>query len=146
MRLLNGWRLTSHKIVFTNGCFDIFHPGHAEYLAMASDLGAKLVVGLNSDDSIRRLGKGIERPINTETTRSIVLASLQVIDLVVIFNEDTPMQLIEALRPDVLVKGGDWNKADIVGSHFVESYGGKVEVIPFVEGFSTTSVIEKIRG
>lgn len=146
VRLVNGWRVTSNKIVFTNGCFDIFHPGHAEYLAMASDMGSKLVVGMNSDDSIRRLGKGVERPINNEATRSIVLASLQVVDLIVVFDEDTPINLIEAIKPDFLVKGGDWAKEDIVGSSLVESYGGQVEVIPFVEGFSTTSVIEKIRG
>lgn len=146
LKSVSGWRVRSDKVVFTNGCFDILHPGHAEYLAKAASLGDRLVVGLNSDDSIKRLGKGVERPINNEDHRSIILASMHVIDHVVIFDEDTPINLIEAIKPDVLVKGGDWAKEDIVGSSLVENNGGTVEVIPFVDGHSTTQVIEKIRG
>ena len=141
---LSMLRRGKKKLVFTNGCFDILHKGHVTYLSQARALGDALVVGLNADASVRRL-KGPERPVNEERDRAEVLGALACVDLVVIFREDTPDRLIHAVRPDVLVKGGDWKKKDIVGGPFVESYGGKVRVIPFVKGFSTTGLLEKIR-
>lgn len=134
------------KIVFTNGCFDLLHAGHVEYLQKARCLGDCLVVGLNSDESVRRLGKAENRPINDQASRAYVLSGLSVVDLVCIFDEDTPINLIEALRPDVLVKGGDWKVDDIVGADIVRSNGGRVLSIDLKEGYSTTAVIEKIRG
>lgn len=137
------WRLNSDKIVFTNGCFDILHFGHLSYLAAARDLGDRLVVGLNSADSVRRL-KGPTRPIHEEKTRTHQLAALQFVDAVVVFEEDTPLNLIEKLAPDLLVKGGDWQPSQIVGSEFVLKNGGEVRSLPFVEGFSTTGIEQKI--
>ncbi|MEA2102250.1 MAG: D-glycero-beta-D-manno-heptose 1-phosphate adenylyltransferase [Thermodesulfobacteriota bacterium] len=134
------------KIVFTNGCFDLLHAGHVEYLQKARCLGDCLVVGLNSDESVRRLGKAENRPINDQASRAYVLSGLSVVDLVCIFDEDTPINLIEALRPDVLVQGGDWKVDDIVGADIVRSNGGRVLSIDLKEGYSTTAVIEKIRG
>lgn len=131
------------RIIFTNGCFDILHVGHVDYLSNARKLGEVLVIGLNSDDSVRRL-KGAGRPINKEKDRARVLSSLSFVDFIAIFDEDTPKKLIEKLSPDVLVKGGDWNKKDIVGADFVRSHGGRVITIPFVKGYSTTSLIEKM--
>ena len=131
------------KIVFTNGCFDILHIGHIEYLSKAKRLGQILVIGLNSDSSVKKI-KGKLRPINKERSRAKVLASLYFVDYVTIFSEPTPKELIKILKPDVLVKGGDWKIEDIVGSDIVRSYGGKVKRIPFVKGYSTTSVIKKI--
>lgn len=136
------WRLLGDRIVFTNGCFDILHQGHIQLLAGCAELGDRLIIGLNSDASVKRL-KGETRPINTEQSRAILLASSMLTDAVVIFNEDTPEQLIQAIKPDVLVKGGDWKKSDIVGSTFVESYGGTVTTIPYLNGFSTTGILEK---
>ncbi len=138
------WKFLGNKIVFTNGCFDILHRGHLEYLASASDLGNKLIIGLNSDDSVKRL-KGPGRPINTFSDRAFALASLHFVDAVVEFNEDTPIQLITTLLPDVLVKGGDYNRDTIVGANEVEKAGGSVAIISFKEGYSTTSFLEKIR-
>ena len=133
------------KVVFTNGCFDIIHAGHVTYLSKARALGDCLVVGLNSDVSVKKLDKGPDRPINNERARAAVLGALACVDHVVLFDEDTPLNLIERLRPDVLVKGGDWAVEDIVGADTVKSSGGKVLTIPFKDGFSTTSLIEKIR-
>lgn len=132
------------KIVFTNGCFDILHQGHVSYLRRARRLGDALVIGLNSDASVRRI-KGAGRPINNQKDRADVLSELKCVDRVIIFHENTPEKLIRKIRPDVLVKGGDWKKKDIVGAPFVESYGGKVRRIPFVKGFSTTGLLRKIR-
>ncbi len=137
-------RLKGQRIVFTNGCFDILHEGHVRYLADARSRGDLLIVGMNSSDSVRRL-KGPERPINHEQSRALVLASLTVVDQVVLFDSDTPEALIHALRPDILVKGGDWSVEQIVGGSFVQDYGGSVLSLPFHEGFSTTGLVEKIR-
>jgi len=132
-------------LVFTNGCFDILHRGHATYLAQARALGAALVVGVNSDDSVRRQNKAPDRPINPLADRMAVLAALESVSLVVPFDEDTPLNLILALRPDVLVKGGDWPVASIVGAAEVKAWGGQVHSIPFTYQRSTTALIEKIR-
>jgi D-glycero-beta-D-manno-heptose 1-phosphate adenylyltransferase len=132
------------KVVFTNGCFDILHTGHVTYLEKAKRLGDVLVIGLNSDASVRRL-KGAGRPVNSEKDRAKVLGALRCVDRVVVFREDTPEKLIRKVRPDVLVKGGDWKRKDVVGADFVESYGGKFRSIPYVKGFSTTGVLAKIR-
>lgn len=131
------------KIVFTNGCFDILHVGHIRYLKQASKLGDLLVVGLNSDESVKRL-KGSDRPVNSEMDRAEMLSSLGFVDYVVVFEEDTPYNLIKAIQPDILVKGGDYRPEDVVGKDIVESRGGKVQILPFVEGKSTTSIINKI--
>lgn len=131
------------KIVFTNGCFDILHLGHIRYLTKAKSLGDFLVVGVNSDKSIKAI-KGPSRPINNQASRLEVLASLQVIDFVTIFNESTPEKLILSLKPDVLVKGADWKVRDIVGSEPVKAYGGRVIRIPYLKGYSTTNLIKKI--
>ena len=128
------------KLVFTNGCFDILHRGHVEYLAKAADMGDVLVVGLNTDASVKRL-KGEGRPVNDQEARALVLASLSFVDAVVLFDEDTPYELIKAIRPDVLVKGADYKPEEIVGYDIVTSYGGKVETVPLVEGYSTTSLL-----
>jgi len=133
------------RVVFTNGCFDLLHAGHVEYLERARALGDCLVVGLNSDASVRRLNKGPERPLNSEQARAQVLAGLGCVDYVTIFDQDTPYELIKRLEPDVLVKGGDWQVADIVGSDIVQAKGGQVLSIEFKDGFSTTSIVEKIK-
>jgi rfaE bifunctional protein nucleotidyltransferase chain/domain len=139
------------KVVFTNGCFDILHLGHVQYLAQASELGQHLVVALNSDDSVRRQNKGADRPINPEHARAQVLASLSFVDSVVLFGDDTPKALIEAIRPDVLVKGSDYDETEtnpnskkyIVGSQEVKSWGGEVRTIPLVPNFSTTAILNR---
>jgi rfaE bifunctional protein nucleotidyltransferase chain/domain len=141
-RKLAFWQFKGQKIVFTNGCFDILHRGHAEYLAKASDLGHVLVVGLNSDASVKRL-KGQSRPVQDEYTRALLLASLQVVEAVVLFEEDTPASLIEVIKPSVLVKGGDYKPEEIAGAEFVTKNGGTVEIIPLTEGFSTSNIVEK---
>jgi rfaE bifunctional protein nucleotidyltransferase chain/domain len=133
------------KVVFTNGCFDIIHAGHVTYLSKARALGDCLVVGLNSDVSVKKLDKGPDRPVNNERARAAVLSAFACVDHVVLFDEDTPINLIRRVRPDVLVKGGDWAVEDIVGADEVRSSGGQVLTIPFEDGFSTTSLIEKIR-
>lgn len=140
----NAVKLHRQKIVFTNGCFDVLHFGHVHYLLQAKALGDILVVGLNSDDSVRRL-KGPSRPINGEKERAFVLAVLSCIDYVVVFEEDTPKKLIETVRPDVLVKGGDYALDQIVGADFVTRNGGTVTTLPFVEGFSSTRIIEQLK-
>ncbi len=134
-----------HPLVFTNGCFDILHRGHVTYLAQARALGAALVVGVNSDASVKRLGKGDDRPVNNEHDRMAVLAALEAVSLVVPFEEDTPLQLILACRPDVLVKGGDWTPDKIVGAKEVLAWGGSVHSIPFIHQRSTTALLTKIR-
>ena len=130
-------------VVFTNGCFDVLHLGHVAYLAEARTMGDLLVVGLNSDDSVRRL-KGPSRPINDEHARAMVLASLQCVDYVILFDEDTPLELIQTVKPNVLVKGGDYTIDTIVGAPFVQKHGGIVRTIPLVEGFSTTDTLKKL--
>ncbi len=139
------WRRgAAGKVVFTNGVFDLLHPGHIDVLLGARRRGGVLVVGLNSDASVRRL-KGPERPVRTESERACVLAALEMVDAVVVFGEDTPLETIRALRPDVLVKGGDYTEATIVGAPDVRSWGGDVIVIPLTPGQSTTSIIRKLR-
>lgn len=144
-KTLAGLKKKGRKIVFTNGCFDILHVGHVTYLKKARSLGDVLVVGLNSDRSVRSI-KGEGRPVNTELDRAEVLAALGSVDYVAVFDEDTPEKLIKKLRPDILVKGGDWKEDDIVGAEFVKSHGGRVVRIPFVKGHSTTSLIRRISG
>lgn len=132
-------------LVFTNGCFDVLHRGHVTYLAQARNLGASLIVGVNTDASVRRQGKGNDRPINNEGDRMAVLAALESVSLVVPFDEDTPLNLILACKPDVLVKGGDWKPENIVGADEVKGWGGAVHSIPFIHERSTTALLEKIR-
>ncbi len=132
-------------LVFTNGCFDVLHRGHVTYLAQARALGLSLVVGVNSDASVKRQGKGGDRPINAEQDRMAVLAALASVSLVVKFDDDTPLNLILACKPDVLVKGGDWKPEDIVGSKEVKIWGGTVHSIPFLHERSTTGLLKKIR-
>lgn len=132
-------------LVFTNGCFDVLHRGHVTYLAQARQLGASMIVGVNSDASVKRQGKGDDRPINSEADRMAVLAALESVSLVVSFDEDTPLNLILACRPDVLVKGGDWQPENIVGSTEVLAWGGSVHSIPFLFERSTTALLKKIR-
>ena len=141
----NIWKFTNQKVIFTNGCFDILHKGHLDYLAKAADMGDKLIIGLNTDSSVKRL-KGETRPINNELDRAFQLASLLCVDSVCFFGEDTPIGLIELIRPDVLVKGGDYDVNKLIGGDFIKSYGGEIAIIPFVEGYSTTSIINKIKG
>ncbi len=131
--------------VFTNGVFDVIHRGHVVYLAQARDLGGSLIVALNTDASVRRLGKGDDRPLNNETDRAIVMASQQAVSLVTWFDEDTPVQLISELRPDILVKGGDYDMAKLPETALVESWGGHALALPFVAGYSTTRLLQKIR-
>ena len=135
----------SRPLVFTNGCFDVLHRGHVTYLEQARALGASLVVGVNSDASVKRLGKGDDRPVNLEEDRMAVLAALESVSLVACFDEDTPLQLILACRPDVLVKGGDWAPEKIVGAKESQGWGGTVHSIPFVHERSTTALLNKIR-
>lgn len=135
---------TKSKIVFTNGCFDILHPGHVDYLCQARDLGSFMVLGLNTDHSVKRLNKAPNRPINSEQTRATVLAGLACVDLIVYFDEETPYELITFLQPDILVKGNDYKVEDIVGYDVVKAKGGEIITIPMVEGYSTTKLIEKI--
>lgn len=131
------------KIVFTNGCFDILHWGHVSYLKKARELGDYLVLALNTDDSVKKL-KGPTRPINNQNDRALVLNELKSIDFVTFFSEDTPYEIINHIKPDIITKGGDYNPKQVVGKDLVESYGGKVEIIPFVEGKSTSKIINKI--
>ncbi len=142
--LLNILKFKSKKIVFSNGCFDILHRGHIEYLAKAASLGDILIIGLNTDASVHRL-KGIERPLQDQHSRSLVMASLRFVDYVVLFDEDTPYNLIDFIKPDILVKGSDYKENEIVGADIVKKNKGKVVTIDLVEGYSTTSIIEKFR-
>lgn len=143
--LLKQWNSENKKVVFTNGCFDILHRGHVEYLSHARDLGDILILGLNTDASVKRLGKSPERPINSQETRTIILAALECVDAIILFDEDTPLELIDFVQPDVLVKGSDYKAEDIVGYDIVTAKGGKVITIQLVDGFSTTKLIEKMK-
>lgn len=144
-RLARSFNLFGKKVVFTNGCFDILHRGHLEYLAEARSLGHCLMVGLNSDESVKKLNKGPERPIHNENDRAFMLACLSFVDYVIIFNEDTPEKIISSIQPDILVKGGDYKEENVVGRETVLAKGGKVVIIPFLDGYSTSNVIQKIR-
>lgn len=145
-KLLNKvaiWRFKQQKIVFTNGCFDLLHQGHIHMFMQTADLGDKLIVGLNSDNSVTRL-KGSSRPIQKQEARAIILASLCFIDAVVLFEQDTPLELITQIKPDVLAKGGDYTKKQIVGNSLVEQNGGEVVIIPTLEEYATTKIVAKI--
>jgi rfaE bifunctional protein nucleotidyltransferase chain/domain len=143
-KIIDSLKKAGEKIVFTNGCFDILHYGHVKYLEEAKNKGDCLVVAVNSDNSVKKL-KGANRPLVSQKYRQKVLAGLECVDFVVLFGEETPLKTIKALRPDVLIKGGDWKEKDIVGSDFVKSHGGKVFSIGFVKGFSTSALIKKIK-
>ena len=138
------WRFKNEKIVFSNGCFDILHRGHVEYLAQAADLGKHLVIGLNSDSSVRKI-KGPERPLQDEISRSVILAALKFVDAVILFDEETPYNLIKAIQPDFLVKGNDYKPEEIVGYDIVTGCGGSVVTINLVEGYSTTSIVNRMK-
>ena len=138
-------RALSEKIVFTNGVFDLLHPGHIDILHAARSYGDSLIVGINTDASVRRL-KGADRPVRNQAERAYVLAALEAVDLVVLFDQDTPLDLVRVLRPDVIVKGGDYSVDSIVGAREVESWGGRTIIVPLTPGQSTTSIIEKLSG
>ncbi len=153
IRRMGIWRNGGLKVTFTNGCFDILHKGHVTYLTQSADLANRLVVGLNSDASVKRQGKSEERPINNEDARATVLAGLSTVDLVVVFDQDTPLELIQILQPDIVAKGSDYDalerdktsKKYIVGADLMDEKGGEVVAIPLVDGFSTTEIINKIK-
>lgn len=152
-KIVAAWKIENQKVVFTNGCFDILHRGHIEYLAQAANFGDKLIVALNSDASVKQLGKNNSRPLQDENSRALIIAALAFVDVVVIFNDDTPLDLISEVIPDVLIKGGDYdvsisdssNTKYIVGSDVVKNNGGQVEVIQFVEGYSTSKIENRIK-
>jgi len=144
-RMLTIWQFQGKKIVFTNGCFDILHLGHIDYLSKAKDLGGLLIIGLNTDESVRRI-KGNNRPIQDETSRAMLLASLGFVDFVVFFGEDTPYNLIKTTQPDILVKGADYKPEDIVGYDIVKNKGGEIVTIEYLPGYSTTAIEAKIVG
>lgn len=141
-RLISIYKFQGKKIVFTNGCFDILHRGHVEYLAKAASLGDVLIIGLNTDASVRKL-KGENRPVQDENSRALILSALRFVGHVILFDEDTPYELIKELLPDILVKGADYKEHEIVGYDIVKKNGGSVETIEFVEGFSTSNILEK---
>lgn len=151
---IRDWKQSGEKVVFTNGCFDILHEGHVTYLAKAADFGSKLIIAINTDASVKRQGKGEERPINPESSRALILASLEFVDGVVFFDEDTPVSVIEFLKPGVLVKGADYDadetdpssKKYIVGREILLANGGEVKTVALVEGFSTTNIVKKLKG
>ncbi len=143
-RTIAQWQLKNNIVVFTNGCFDILHAGHIHILEEAKKQGHKLIVALNTDASVKKI-KGKNRPVNAELDRAKVISAIEAVDAVVLFNEETPLNLIKILQPDVLVKGGDYTKENIMGAKEIESWGGKVVIIPFLEGFSSTSIIEKMK-
>ncbi|QJB56322.1 D-glycero-beta-D-manno-heptose 1-phosphate adenylyltransferase [Pseudodesulfovibrio sp. zrk46] len=138
--------MPGHKLVFTNGCFDVLHAGHVDLLTRARALGDSLILGLNSDESVKMLGKGDDRPVNNQEDRAFVLAGLECVDYIVIFHESTPLEVIKAARPQVLVKGGDWPVDQIVGADVVTKAGGEVHSLPLLDGYSTTGFLEKVRG
>lgn len=140
---VNAWRTSGERIVFTNGCFDLLHPGHIHLLHKASEFGDRLVVGLNSDSSVKRL-KGENRPILSENERAAMLSALECVDLVVLFEDNTPLSLIEALHPDILVKGADYKEEEVVGQGIVQSTGGMVRLVPLMRGISTTGIVNKL--
>ncbi|MCX7743270.1 MAG: D-glycero-beta-D-manno-heptose 1-phosphate adenylyltransferase [Flavobacteriales bacterium] len=144
MHLLAVWRFKDEVIVFTNGCFDLLHPGHISYLEKARSLGDRLIVGLNSDESVQRL-KGAGRPINNQHDRARILAALHCTDAVVLFEEDTPIRLIELVKPNILTKGGDYTIEKVAGADFVKSYGGQVKILPFEPGYSSTGILQKLK-
>ena len=144
-RWVRGLQARGLKVVFTNGCFDLVHPGHVDYLEEARSLGDALIVAVNTDASVRRLGKGTGRPLNPEADRARVLAALAAVDRVVLFNEDTPLEILTELTPDVLVKGGDYRETDVVGREVVLARGGRVQILPFRPGYSTTLLLERLR-
>jgi len=144
VKQITAYQQAGERIVFTNGCFDLLHIGHTRYLEEAKRLGDRLVVGINSDDSVRHLAKGTDRPIVTASQRAEVLAALACVDYVTIFDEPDPLALIQALRPNILVKGGDWSTDRIVGKEFVEAQGGSVRSIPLIPDISTTTIVERI--
>ena len=141
---LKNWRVNGDIIVFTNGCFDILHKGHVEVLAKTADLGNRLIIGLNSDSSVKLL-KGENRPINDENARALLLSALTFVDAIVLFSQQTPKQLIAEIRPNILAKGGDYHISEIVGCDIVQQDGGKVVTIPLTEGFSSTTIIDKLQ-
>jgi len=141
---VDSWKKSGEKVVFTNGCFDILHRGHVEVLARTADLGNRLIIGLNSDQSIQAL-KGKNRPIENEDSRAILLASLSFVDAVVLFSEETPYNLISTLLPNILAKGGDYKITEISGHDVVQNNGGEVILVPFIDGFSSTNIIDKIK-
>lgn len=141
---ISQWHSEGKKIVFTNGVFDLLHIGHITYMAKAADLGDKLIIGLNSDTSVKRI-KGDDRPVNDQNSRAALLAALFFVDALIVFEEDTPINLITALMPDILVKGADYSIDNIIGAKEVMANGGEVKTIDFVEGYSSTSIIQKIR-
>lgn len=143
-RHINGWKFAGRQIVFTNGCFDILHAGHIDFLARASDLGEILIVGLNTDDSVRKI-KGKHRPINDQNARAKMLAALSFVNAIVLFEEDTPENIIRTIIPDILVKGQDYHPDDIAGAKIVRSNNGQVVTIPLLKGFSTSRIIDKIK-
>ena len=150
---VNKWKSENQKIVFTNGCFDILHRGHIEYLAQAADFGTHLIVAINSDNSVKQLNKGENRPLQDENSRALIMASLNFVDAVIVFEEETPFNLIKSIMPDVLIKGGDYdnsisdstNNQYIIGSDVVKQNGGIVEVIQFIKGYSTSKIEEKMK-
>jgi rfaE bifunctional protein nucleotidyltransferase chain/domain len=144
-RRIAAWRFQDKKVVFTNGVFDLLHTGHITYLTKAAELGDKLIIGLNTDASVKRL-KGPDRPVNDENGRALLLASLFFVEAIVLFDDDTPLNLITELKPDILVKGADYAIENIVGAKEVIANGGQVKTIEFVDGFSSTSIIQKIKG
>lgn len=150
---IRTWKSDNQKIVFTNGVFDLLHRGHIEYLAQTADFGDKLIVAVNADASVKRLGKGDSRPLQDETSRALIIAAMEFVDAVIVFDADTPLEMITEIKPDVLIKGGDYDancidasdKRYIVGSDLVNQNGGSVNVIQFVDGYSTTKIEEKIK-
>ena len=141
---MERWKNFNDTVVFTNGCFDILHMGHLDYLSKAAELGDRFIIAVNSDSSVQAL-KGADRPVISEDTRMLKLASLAYVDAVILFSEDTPLELIKTLKPDILVKGGDYQPETVVGATEVQDRGGRVEIIPFLKGHSTSSIIDKIK-
>jgi rfaE bifunctional protein nucleotidyltransferase chain/domain len=143
---IEDWKSHGLSIVFTNGCFDILHRGHVQYLYDAAQLGNKLVVAINTDSSVKLLNKGANRPINNEQDRAFLLAAMEFVSAVTFFNEATPLSIIQQIKPNVLVKGADYSPSQVIGKDFIENYGGKLVLIPFVEGYSSSKIIQKITG
>ncbi len=143
-QIIKEWRLNGDKIIFTNGCFDLIHLGHLEILARSADLGDKLIVGINSDMSIKKI-KDDSRPIIQEDSRAKQLAAIEFVDAVILFNEDTPYDLISFINPDIITKGGDYKKNDVIGKELMNKKAGEVVIIPLTQGYSTTSILEKIK-
>ena len=142
-RLLSFYRFRNQKVVFTNGCFDIIHPGHIKYLSQAADLGNILIIGLNSDSSVNKI-KGHDRPVLDQKSRALTLAAFSFVNNIILFDEETPYKLIKQICPDILVKGGDYKPEEIVGYDIVKNYGGEVKILDFIEGYSTSGIIEKL--